>query len=244
MKRLVTAALSAIMLISCGTRSSEDESSTQQARMNVTEIEITNNTSSAPKKLTASTIIYREKLYNIYSDIKSDLIIQSDGRVWCGFYTNDEGSIDRFNRLWTDDKEYLSSYQLQDDLWLDTVLTETKKDDFMPFDDIIELAKLDDSELEKLTSLIGSIDPYSASSVYTASENAAAPDIIETEYSFIDMIIGSNICRAYEYTQSYQSMIQDETAAEVIDLIHGNDYYSEWREKCSENLLPRKDSQE
>ena len=244
MKRLVTAALSAIMLISCVSRSSESESEMPPSDQSVIETEVANNKSSAPKKFAESSIIYREKLYNINSDIKSDLIIQSDGRVWCGFYTNEEGTIDKFNRLWTSDAEYLSSYQLVDDLWLDSVLTETTEDNFMPFGDITELAALDDNELEELSSVIGSIDPYSASNVYTASEAAADPDIIDTEYNFIDLVIGSNICRAYEYTQSYRSMIQDEKAAAVIDLIHSKDYYSEWRKKCSEELLPREISEE
>ena len=238
MKRLVTAALSAIMLISCVSRSSENESEIPQGD-NVIKTEVANDPSSAPKKIAASTIIYREKLYNINSDIKSDLIIQSDGRVWCGFYMSEEGTIDKFNRLWTSDTEYTSNYQLEDDIWFDSVLTGNAKEAKMPFSNITELAALDDNELEELHSLIGGIDPFSARSIYTASEAAFDPDIIETEYSFIDLVIGSDICRAYEYTQSYKSMIQDETASEVIDLIHSRSYYSEWRNKCSEELLPR-----
>jgi len=243
MKRLVTAALSAIMLIGCVSRSAEEESAGSQSQPSVTKT-VASNTSSAPKKFAETTIIYREKLYNINSDIKSDLFIQSDGRVWCGFYMNEEGTIDRFNRLWTSETDYSSSYQLLDDLWLSSVLTETKEDDFMPFDDIRELAALDDTKLESISSIISSIDPYSASSVYTTPETAAAPDVIETSYSFIDFVIGSDICRAYEYTQSYESMIQDEKASDVIDFVHRQSFYSDWREKCSQNLLPREESEE
>ncbi len=243
MKRLVTAALSAIMLIGCVSRSSEDEQAETQTKPSVTKT-VASDTSSAPKKFAESTIIYREKLYNINSDIKSDLFIQSDGRVWCGFYENEEGTIDRFNRLWTSDTKYSSSYQLQDDLWLSSVLTESTEDDFMPFDDIKELASLDENKLDNISSVIGSIDPFCASNVFTAPEAYAASDMIETEYNFIDFIIGSNICRAYEYTQLYESMIQDEKASEVIDFIHRQSFYSDWREKCRTNLVPREVSEE
>ncbi|SHM42829.1 hypothetical protein [Ruminococcus flavefaciens] len=243
MKRLVTAALSAIMLIGCVSRSSENESEIPQTEPSVTSTEAANNTSSAPKKLAASSIIYREKLYNINSDIISDLFIQSDGRVWCGFYMNEEGTIDKFNRLWTSDTSYSSDYQLADDLWLEAMLSEDKEDDFVLFNDISELAKLDESGLENISSIIGGTDPFSASSVYTASEAAADPDTPETEYSFIDLVIGKNVCRAYEYTQSYQSSIQDKKAADVIDIIHSQSFYDSWREKCSKKLLPRKNTE-
>ena len=175
MKRLVTAALSAIMLIGCVSRSSENESEIPQTEPSVTSTEAANNTSSAPKKLAASSIIYREKLYNINSDIISDLFIQSDGRVWCGFYMNEEGTIDRFNRLWTSETDYSSSYQLLDDLWLSSVLTETKEDDFMPFDDIRELAALDDTKVDNISSIIGGTDPFSVSALFSRGTQAACP---------------------------------------------------------------------
>ena len=240
MKRLFTAALSAIMLIGCGSRSENSSAPIVETEQSVTEIENTNISSAAPKSSAASRIIYREKLYNIDSYTKSDLIIQSDGRVWCGFYMHNEGTIDKFNRLWTTEKDFETPYRLDDDVWLDSVLSETKDDDFMLFGDIFELDRLSDEQLDKISSLIEDTDPFSASNVFKAPEDSADPDVIETEYSFIDLIIGDKVCRAYEYTQLYSSMVQDENASEVIDLIHSYSFYDDWREKCSENITPYK----
>ena len=196
MKRLFTAALSAIMLVGCGSRSENSSAPIAETEQSVTEIENTNISSAAPKSSAASKIIYREKLYNIDSYTKSDLIIQSDGRVWCGFYMHNEGTIDKFNRLWTTEKDFESPYRLDDDIWLDSVLSETKDDDFMLFGDIFELDRLSDEQLDKISSLIEKTDPFSASNVFKAPEDSADPDVIETEYSFIDLIIGDKVCRA------------------------------------------------
>ena len=235
MKQLTAALLSFILLSGCGASSVQSnktaESATEIRKQKAAEQVISSN----------SGIIYRERLYNIDSYTKSNLIIQSNGSVWYGTYMHNEGQIDRFNHLWTSEEEYTENYRLDDDEWLAAVLTETKEDDFMLFGECEQITTLSESEISELTTLISETDPFSAVNFHSDSPDEAEPAEIQTEYNFIDLVIGGMICRAYANTQSYECMVQDQNAAEVIRLIHNSDFYGKWRDICKEKLIPYND---
>lgn len=236
MKRLTAAALSAILLAGCGsgTPSSADQRS---AAPKPKASELTSSKRSADPSSAESRIIYRERLYNTDSNTKSNLIVQSDGTVWCGFYSKEEGSIDRFNRLWTSETDYENFYELADDKWLKSILTETKDDDFKLFKDTEGFEALSGESLEKLCSLVESSDPFSACNIRKASEAEAAPAVLETEYSFVDLICSGEIYRVYEYTQSTEKVVQDSDASAAVELVHSCAFYNEWKELCREKLV-------
>ena len=100
MKRLTAAALSAILLAGCGSGKTDSSDARSALPPLPKAAELTTAQQTAETSSAESRIIYRERLYNTNSYTKSDLIVQSDGTVWCGFYMHNEGTIDRFNRLW------------------------------------------------------------------------------------------------------------------------------------------------
>ena len=238
MKRLTAAALSAILLAGCSSGRQSSADTRSAAPPLPSPAELTVPTTSAESSSAESRIIYRERLYNINSYTKSNLIVQSDGTIWCGFYMHNEGTIDRFNRLWISDEEYVEKYQLDDDRWLASVLTETKEDDFMLFGDYERLGELSAGDIQKLNTLVAEADPYSACNVMVASLDEAPPAEIETEYSFVDLVVRNAPYRVYAYTQSYESKVQDSAADEAVKLVQSSDIYAQWREKCVTELVP------
>lgn len=238
MKRLTAAALSAILLSGCGSGKPSSTDTRSALPPLPKAAELTTAQQTAETSSAESRIIYRERLYNINSYTKSNLIVQADGTVWCGFYMHNEGTIDRFNRLWTSDDEYTENYQLDDDRWLASVLTETKNDDFMLFGDYSKLGELSTEDTQRLVSLVAEADPVSACNVSVASPDEAAPAETETEYNFVDLIVNSAPYRVYAYTQSYESMVQDTAAEEAMKLVQSTDFYTQWREKCVNELIP------
>ena len=238
MKRLTAAALSAILMAGCGSGKTSSADTRSAIPPLPQPAELTTSRSSAETSSAESRIIYRERLYNTNSYTKSDLIIQSDGAVWCGFYMHNEGTIDRFNRLWTSEEEYTEHYQLDDDRWLASVLTEDTDDDFMLFGDYSKLGDLSSEDTQRLCSLAAEADPVSACNVSVASPDEAAPAELETEYNFVDLIVNNAPYRVYAYTQSYESKVQDTAAIEAMDLVQGSELYSQWREKCITELVP------
>ena len=230
MKRLTAAALSFILMVGCGAKAASPRLSEEQ----MTEVQRPR----APEPVIDSenSIIYRERIYN-GSDTKSDLMIQSNGSVWYGIYMRDEGRIDRFNHLWKNEDECIENYRLADDEWLAAMLSETKEDDFVLFGETEQIVTLPEESISSLYSLVSAADPFSASNFRTDSADEPEADDIQTEYHFIDLIIADKICRAYENTQGYESMVQDQNAAEVIQQIHESSYYSKWLEICKEKLI-------
>ena len=237
MKRLTAAALSAILLVGCGSGKTVSADERSAAAPMPKAADLSSSRRSADPSSAESRIIYRERLYNTDSSTKSNLIVQSDGTVWCGFYSKEEGTIDRFNRLWTSETDYENFFELDDDRWLKAILTETKDDDFLLFKDTEGFEALSGESLEKLNSLVESSDPFSACNVKTASEAEAAPAVLETEYSFVDLICSGEIYRVYEYTQSTEKIVQDDSASEAVELVHSCAFYNEWKELCREKLV-------
>lgn len=228
MRRLIFAVLSAVMLTGCAA----GEKGTSSSVASMPDAAVV--TAEGGKSSSQSQIIYRERLYNINSYTKSDLIIESDGKVWCGFYMHNEGSIDRFNRLRTSAEEYQNFYELDDDRWLASALTESKDDDFMLFGDMFDFEPLSGDELARLNGLVEGADICSTQNAKKASEDEPEPDVIEEEYDFIDLVKRDDIYRVYEYTQSFERTVEDNKANEAIELVHGCGFYSEWRAKCRE----------
>ena len=66
----------------------------------------------------------------------------------------------------------------------------------------------------------------------------AEPEVIETEYSFADLVVKNEIYRVYAYTQSYERTVQDDSANEAVKLVQASPLYAEWREKCAKELVP------
>ena len=236
MKRLAAAAFATIMLLGCASNSKGTDSSNNKLIQSVTEIENPSISHTTESSSDDSRIIYRERIYNTDSYTKSDFFIESDGRVWCGFYMHNEGSIDELNRLWTKDGKYSENYQLDDDEWLAAVLSETKDDDFMLFGEIYDFESMSGEKLSALSENIAAVDTSSECDVQI-NENVTGT---EKEYVFTDMVIGGEICRCYVNTEGYVSIIQDEKANAAIEQVHSMPEYEQWRELCKKQLLPYK----
>lgn len=233
MKRLAAAALAALMLTGCANddRSGSSHGLTKQS---ATEIEITQSSETPTDSSSKSRIIYRERIYNISSYTKSDLFIEDNGRIWCGFYMHNEGQIDRYNRLCKDNDNAVEDYQLDDDVWLAAYLSDTKDDDFMLFGETFDFNSLSGEKLSALCDSIAAVDTSSACDVSTIDN---VSDTVN-EYVFTDLIIDGEICRSYVNTQGFVSAIQDKNANAAMELVHDLPEYKQWRELCVKNLLP------
>lgn len=235
MKRLAAAALTALMLTGCADDKQSDGSH-DLTKQSATEIEITQETENTTGSSTKSRIIYRERIYNTDSYTKSDLLIEENGRIWCGFYMHNEGKIDQLNRLWKDNDTFEEDYKLDDDEWLAAYLSDTKDDDFMLFGDTYDLNSLSGESLSVLSDSISAVDTSSACDTQTI-ENVSST---EKEYVFTDLIIDGEICRSYVNTQGFVSVIQDKNANAAIEMVHALPEYKQWRELCVKNLVPYK----
>ena len=236
MKCMASAALSTLLLAGCGAGAKAPQTPQPPTKQHFTEA-VNPNTESGQKS-NAGKIIYRERLYNTDSYTKSDLIIEDSGRVWCGFYMHNEGTIDRFDRLWTSDEEYSDFYELDDDRWLKSVLSESSDDDFMLFGDIFELGSIEGEDLSKLDTLVKESDPFCTISVHTEPDDSEVPEKLEKEYDFIDLIVDGEIFRVYEYTQSHTLTAKDDNASAAVEYVHSCAFYQDWRSKCTELLVP------
>lgn len=237
MKRLVAAALATLMLVGCGSGDRSSDESHLPTEQSVTEIQNPSDSETTASSFSNSRIIYRERIYNINSYTKSDFFIESSGRVWCGFYMHNEGTIDKLNRLWTSDVDYSENYKLDDDIWLASVLSETKDDDFMLFGETYDFDSISGEKLSAISDNIAAADPFSACNV-TKSQEEVIHDYIEDEYIFIDLIIGDDVCRSYVNTQGYISSVQDGNANTAIENVHALPEYKQWRDLCTKYLVP------
>lgn len=188
-------------------------------------------------------ILYRERIYDPDSYTKSNLVIQADGTVWCGFYMHNEGTIDKNNLMWDSDGNFSDKYELDDDRWLAAAITKTKSDDFALFGDISVLGKLTDDEIEKLTEAISKTDTSSSYDVWTPKTFNDLPEYDEPEYFFTDLVIWdedgqADICRSYIFTQWYEKTIEDPNANAAMELVRGTEYYEQWKELCATKIKP------
>lgn len=232
MKRLTSAALSTLLLAGCGAGAKAPQTPQPPTKQSFTEIVNSDIPSDTAEK---SSIIYRERLYSADSYTKSDLIIQSDGKVWCGFYMHNEGTIDQNGDLWTSDNECLTDYKLDDDRWLESQLSETSDDDFMLFGDTFDLAQLEGDDLSLLTESVSQCEPLST---YKETELSPGGGTDDGEVNTVDLIIGGKICRVYMSADAYTSHTQDPHGCAAVVLVHSSDYYERWRELCSQYLVP------
>ena len=147
---------------------------------------------------------------------------------------HNEGKIDQHNRLCKDNDTVEENYQLDDDVWLAAYLSETKDDDFMLFGDTYDFNSLSEETLSALYDNIAAVD---SSSAY---DNRTIDNVSDTvnEYVFTDLIIDGEICRSYVNTQGFVSVIQDKNANAAIEQVHALPEYKQWRELCTQNLLP------
>ncbi len=235
MKPLAAVAFATLLLVGCNSDSKNSGGSQEKLAQSVIEIENPSDSDTTASS-SNSRIIYRERIYNTDSYTKSDFFIESDGRVWCGFYMHNEGNIDEFNRLWTKDGKYSENYQLDDDEWLTANLSEKKDDDFMLFGEIYDFESMSGEKLSALSENIAAVDTSSASDVQIV-ENVTGT---EKEYVFTDLVVGGEICRCYVNTEGYVSTIQDNSANAVIEQVHAMPEYEQWRELCQKQLLPYK----
>lgn len=188
-------------------------------------------------------VLYRERIYDPDSYTKSNLIVQADGTVWCGFYMHNEGTIDKNNLLWDSDGNFTDKYELDDDRWLAATVTRTKSDDFALFGDTTKLGKLSDDELAKLTEYISGTDTGSDYDVWTPKTFNDLPEYDEPEYFFTDLVIWdedgtADICRTYIFTQWYEKTLDDQNALSAMELVRNTEYYKQWKEICATKIKP------
>ncbi|MBR6968423.1 MAG: hypothetical protein IKH78_07795 [Ruminococcus sp.] len=235
MKYMTLAALSTLLLAGCGAGATVPRDTQPPTNQSVTEV--VNPAASATEiKSPGSRVLYRERLYRPDSYTKSDLIIENDGRVWCGFYMHNEGLINESNRLCTKDGQCSGNYQLDDDRWLKAYISETAEDDFMLFGNTCELGILSETQLTRLRELTENADTGTAPDVKTASEAEDVPDM--QEYLFADIVTGGRIFRISETTRRYSSCSADKNASEALTLVRSGDFYVRWRELCSSEIKP------
>ena len=235
MRFMTPAALSTLLLAGCVAGATVPRDTQPPTNQSVTEIV---NTAVPVTEInnTGSCVLYRERLYRPDSYTKSDLVIENDGRVWCGFYMHNEGLIDSFNRLHTRDDKISESYQLDDDRWLNAYISETRDDDFMLFGDTYELGTLSEAQLSALRKLTENTDPCSTLTVKTIPESENAPEM--QEYLFADIVTGGRVCRTLEETQRYSSRLIDDNASEAVSSVRSEDFYKKWRELCASEIHP------
>lgn len=184
----------------------------------------------------ASEILCKVRHYNSASFTKSDLIVQADGRIWCGFYYQNEGKIGTDNILRKSDGSSFDEIYLMDDKWMDAYLTEDAEDDFMLFGEIFELGSLSESELEKLKKYISSVDTRCSKTAYGKQDDNAA------DYYYADITVkkGGKAMRLPVHAEigKYTIISSDQNAEKACKLVMNRsaDYYRQWESLCAEKL--------
>lgn len=188
----------------------------------------------------ASEILCKVRHYRNDSYTKSDLIVQADGRIWCGFYFQNEGTIGADNILRKSDGSEYEEIYLMDDKWMDAYLTEDAEDDFMLFGEMFELGSLSDSDLEQLKKYISSVYADSEMKPYGSQDTQAE------DYYYCDITVkkdGDSVrvpVRADIGKYSIKS--SDSNAEKACKLVMNSsaDYYKQWESLCGENMTKDK----
>lgn len=126
-------------------------------------------------------IICKIRHYKTDSPEKSVFVVQADGKVWYGTYTQNEGQIGTDNILRKSDGTEEQNFTLMDDLWMDAVLTEDAEDDFMLFGEITQLGTFDSKIMDELKKLAEKVSPDKP---YTGTVNAGSS---VTDYYYADV---------------------------------------------------------
>ncbi|MBP7186115.1 MAG: hypothetical protein KBA55_04990 [Ruminococcus sp.] len=184
----------------------------------------------------ASEILCMVRHYSPSSFTKSDMIVQADGRIWCGFYFQNEGTIGADNVLRKTDGSAYEEFTLMDDKWMDAYLTEDAEDDFMLFGETFELGILSQSDLDKLKKYISETDPQSDTKAIgkqdTAAEDYYYTSItVEKNGSPVRMPVHADIGK-YSITSS------DSNAEKACKLVMNRsaDYFKQWESLCEEKM--------
>lgn len=184
----------------------------------------------------ASEILCKIRHYRCGSYTKSDLIVQADGRIWCGFYYQNEGEIGADNILRKSDGSTYDEIVLMDDRWMDAYLSETAEDDFMLFGEMYELGTLSPADLEKLKKLVSSVDT-SKKCKPLGNKDTQAKD-----YYYADITVkkGGESVRMPVLAKlgRYSIKSTDSNADKAFSLVMAPsaDYYKQWESLCDEKL--------
>ena len=184
----------------------------------------------------ASEIICKVRHYKTDSYTKSDLIVQADGRIWCGFYFQNEGTIGADNVLRKSDGSSYDNITLMDDKWLDAYVSESAEDDFMLFGEMFELGKLSDTDLNKLKKYIAATDD-SKPMKPLGNQDTEAKD-----YYYADITIEKNgkhkRLPVLAKLGKYSVKSTDSNAEKACSLVMNRsaDYYKQWEKLCEEKL--------
>ena len=169
--------------------------------------------------------------------VRSDLIFQEDGRVYCGFYLMNESVFKENNEFIGSDGEVNKDFRFMDDDWLESCINDEPDDDFMLFGEMFELGTMPDAELEKLTELIGSID---LNSCFSTEDNIETQDKNDCYYT--DFVVSDNgtssVLRAFAELPSYSFAIDDSSAIQAYDIVmnQDSDFFQKWEELCEVRL--------
>ena len=178
-------------------------------------------------------IICKIRRYHTGEMMKSDLIVQADGKVWCGFYEQNVGEIGTDNVLHKSDGIEVDLV-LMDDLWLDAFLTETAEDDFMLFGETFELGKLEPVMLAELINYAAGVSPDKA---YKGSVSA---DSAVTDYYYADVVSLKDDEKvrvpAMAQLGDKQLMTTDADAKKLIEKVMESQYYTDWEKLCDEKM--------
>lgn len=184
----------------------------------------------------ASGILCKVRHYNSDSHTKSDLIVQADGSIWCGFYMQNEGVIGSDNILRKSSGSTYDEIYLMDDKWLDAYISETAEDDFLLFGEMYQLGSLSDTDLEKLKEYILSVDASKPKKTVGTQDTAAK------DYYYADITVSDNgeavrlpvLAELGKYTIKSTDSNAEKACAFVMD--SSKDYYKQWEELCKEKL--------
>lgn len=178
-------------------------------------------------------IICKIRHYSPDSYVKSDMIFQADGRIYCGFYMQNEGNISGENVLKTSDGAELTDFSLMDDKWLDACINSDKNDDFMLFGEMYELGHLNETDTQKLCELISGIDADCSHTIGTqVSDGWYHTDFVtESDKGYVRI-------RAFADLPQYSDSIDDVNAQQAHEMVMNRDadYFKEWEKLCSEHM--------
>ena len=231
MRRLwgISAALLAVSVTSCALR----ETPKIQSGSEVENPHYVQQTAVTEHINESKRIICKIRRYSPDSYVKSDMIFQADGRIYCGFYMQNEGDISDKNILKNSEGEEFAEFSLMDDKWLDACLSEDTADDFMLFGEVHELGHLPENELQKLIELISGINAESQHLSGSSSSDC---------YYYTDFVAESGgkyeRIRAFSELPQYCDKINDENAELAHDMVmNGNaDFFQEWEKLCIEHM--------
>lgn len=184
----------------------------------------------------ASEILCKVRYYNSESFTKSDLIVQADGRIWCGFYFQNEGVIGTDNVLRKSDGSSYEDIYLMDDKWMDAYLSETAEDDFMLFGEMQELGRLSDDDLNRLKKYLLDVDPSKPNKPLGNKDDSAKI------FYYADITVNENgkpvrlpvLAKLGRYSVKSTDSNAEKACSLIMD--SSKDHYKQWEALCQEKV--------